>query len=75
MSFENRNTPLKDVPWYVWAFYSLGIIVFFVLLLGQVWWYFAAANIFFLVGSSFSIEGSVAIRSMSEMAILPALCH
>ena len=49
--FESKNTRLKDVPWYVWLFYLLGIIVFFVLLLKQLWWYFGAANVFFLVGS------------------------
>ena len=29
-----------DVPWYVWLFYLVGIVVFFALLLKQVWWYF-----------------------------------
>jgi hypothetical protein len=42
---------LQDVPWYVWLFYTVGIVVFFVLLLKQVWWYFGAANVFFLGGS------------------------
>ena len=30
---------------------AVGIITFFVLLLTQVWWYFGAANVFFLGGS------------------------
>ncbi len=51
MLFESKNTRLKDVPWYTWLFYSVGIVVFFVLILKQVWWYFTAANLFFLVGS------------------------
>jgi hypothetical protein len=51
MFFEGKNTRLQDVPWYVWLFYAVGIVVFFVLLLEQVWWYFGAANVFFLSGS------------------------
>jgi hypothetical protein len=51
MLFESKNTRLQDVPWYVWLFYTTGIVVFFVLLLKQVWWYFGAANVFFLTGS------------------------
>jgi hypothetical protein len=51
MLFESKNTRLGDVPWFVWLFYSVGIITFFVLLLTQVWWYFGAANVFFLGGS------------------------
>ena len=51
MLFESKNTRLDDVPWYVWLFYSVGIITFFVLLLKQVWWYSGAANVFFLGGS------------------------
>jgi len=51
MLFESKNTRLGDVPWYVWLFYSVGIITFFVLLLKQVWWYFGATNVFFLGGS------------------------
>jgi hypothetical protein len=51
MLFEGKNTRLQDVPWYVWLFYTVGIVVFLVLLLKQVWWYFGAANVFFLSGS------------------------
>jgi hypothetical protein len=51
MLVEGKNTRLQDVPWYVWLFYTAGIVVFFVLLLKQVWWYFGAANVFFLGGS------------------------
>ncbi len=47
MLFGNKNTLLKDVPWYVYLGYLLAIIVFFVLLLKHVWWYFAAANLLF----------------------------
>jgi hypothetical protein len=50
MLFEGKNTRLRDVSWYVWLFYLVGIVVFFVLLLKQVWWYFGAANVFFLGG-------------------------
>jgi len=46
MLFEGKNTRLQDVPWYVWLFCMAGIVVFFVLLLKQVWWYFGAANVF-----------------------------
>jgi hypothetical protein len=51
MLLDGTNTRLQDVPWYVWLFYTVGIVVFFVLLLKQVWWYFGAANVFFLGGS------------------------
>jgi hypothetical protein len=51
MLFEGKNTRLQDVPWYVWVFYATGLVVFFVLLLKQVWWYFGAANVLFLSGS------------------------
>jgi uncharacterized membrane protein YadS len=50
MLFEGKNTRLQDVPWYVWLFYTVGIVAFFVLLLKQVWWYFGACNAFFFIG-------------------------
>ncbi len=51
MLFESKNARLKDVPWYTWLFYSVGIVVFFVLLFKQVRWYFSAAYVFFFVGN------------------------
>ena len=53
MLWESKNTRLQGVPWYVWLFYTVGIVVFFTLLLKQVWWYFAAINALFIVGSYF----------------------
>src|SRR5215469_16244632 len=50
---RDKNTRLQDVPWYVWLFYTVGIVAFFTLLVKQVWWYFAASSVLFIVGSYF----------------------
>jgi len=46
-AFWRQEHPIADVPWYVWLFYTAGIVVYFVLLLKRVWWY-GAATVFFL---------------------------
>jgi len=52
MLFQGKNTRLQDVPWYVWLFYTMGVVSFFflVVLLNQVWWSVGAATVFFLCG-------------------------
>lgn len=54
----------------LWLFHAVGVLVFFVLLLKQVWWYFVAANVFSSVVAICCTRPENAVRqSASDIAM------